>query len=58
MAVLKRRDAAQIDRYGVETDKAVDKICRQLLEYGVVTEGYGGHVPIVPVSFLVQFAWS
>lgn len=40
---------AQIDRYGVDTEKAVDKISRQLLEHDVVTENYGGHVPIVPV---------
>lgn len=39
----------QIDRYGVDTEKAVDKISRQLLEHNVITEGYGGQVPIVPV---------
>lgn len=43
---------SQIDRYGVDTEKAVDKISRHLLEYDVITEGYGGQVPIVPVREL------
>lgn len=42
-------DCGQIDRYGVDTEKAVDKISRQLLEHNVITEAYGGQVPIVPV---------
>lgn len=40
----------QIDQYDVDTEKAVDRISRQLLEHNIVTEGYGGEVPIVPVS--------
>lgn len=43
----------QIDRYGVDAEKAVEKISRQLLEHSVVTEGYGGEVPIVPVRLLL-----
>lgn len=33
----------------MDTEKAVDKISRQLLEHDVMTEGYGGQVPIIPV---------
>lgn len=39
----------QIDQYDVDTEEAVDRISRQLLEHSIVTEGYGGEVPIVPV---------
>lgn len=39
----------QVDRYGVDADKAVENISRQLLEHEIITEGYGGEVPIVPV---------
>lgn len=39
----------QIDQHGVDTEKAVDRISRQLLEHNIVTEGYGGEVPIIPV---------
>lgn len=39
----------QIDRYGVDASKAVETISRQLLEHEIITEGYGGEVPIVPV---------
>lgn len=39
----------QIDRYGVDASKAVEDISRQLLEHEIITEGYGGEVPIVPV---------
>ncbi|CAN0237852.1 unnamed protein product, partial [Hapterophycus canaliculatus] len=42
--------ACWIDLYDVDTEKAVDKISRQLLEHSIITEGYGGDVPIVPVS--------
>lgn len=44
----------QIDQYDVDTEKAVDKISRQLLEHEIITEGYGGEVPIVPVSCVVH----
>ena len=40
----------QIDRYGVDASKAVESISRQLLEHEIITEEYGGEVPIVPVS--------
>lgn len=44
----------QIDQYDVDTEKAVDKISRQLLEHNIITEGYGGEVPIVPVSLFAR----
>lgn len=40
----------QIDKYDVDAEKAVDRISRQLLEHNIMTESYGGEVPIVPVS--------
>lgn len=47
----------QIDQYDVDTEKAVEKISRQLLEYNITTEGYGGEVPIVPVSYSALRSW-
>eukprot|EP00752_Nemacystus_decipiens_P006400 g5764.t1 len=44
----------KIDQYDVDTEKAVDWISRQLLEHSIVTEGYGGEVPIVPVSAVTR----
>lgn len=44
----------QIDQYDVDKEKAVDRISRQLLEHSIITEGYGGEVPIVPVSIQVH----
>lgn len=40
----------QIDRPGVDADEATDRISRELLQHDVITEAYGGQVPIVPVS--------
>lgn len=34
----------------MDTEEAVDRISRQLLQHDIMTEGYGGEVPIVPVS--------
>ncbi|CAM9093951.1 unnamed protein product [Ectocarpus sp. 4 AP-2014] len=44
----------KIDQYDVDTEKAVDRISRQLLEHSIITEGYGGEVPIVPVSAVTR----
>jgi translation initiation factor IF-2 len=40
----------KMDLPGVSTQAAREKVGRQLLERGVVTEGMGGDVPVVPVS--------
>lgn len=44
----------QVDRPGVNVDKALDKISRELLQHEVVTEPYGGQTPILPVRNIVM----